>query len=134
MDVNLILIRVTRTEHGVFGVLLRRQTPFAVTLEPEDKNNERGISCIPAGVYYCEPYNSPKFGWTYQVKNVPNRDYILFHAGNTEDDTEGCILIGESFGELHKKTAILDSQKGFREFLDYAGGGRITLTIVWAFK
>ena len=28
------------------------------------------------------------------VQDVPNRDYILFHRGNTAKDTRGCILVG----------------------------------------
>ena len=134
MLINFTLIRVARTDDGVFGVLLKGSKPFAVTLEPEDKNNQRNISCIPAGSYYCEPFDSPRFGWTYRVMDVPERDYILFHAGNTEGDTEGCILVAESFGELRGKSAILDSKKGFSEFRDKAGGNRITLTILWAFS
>ena len=124
-----MLMRVAESEHGVFGVLIHNHIPFAVTLEPEDKNNQRKISCIPAGVYYCEPVNSPRFGWTYQVMNVPDRDHILFHRGNTERDTEGCVLVAESFGELKSKPGVLDSAHGFAEFLDKAGGNIFMLTI-----
>ena len=133
MERNFLLIRVARTDHGVFGTLLFKSIPFAVTLEPEEKGNQRRISCIPEGVYYCAPVNSPKFGWTYEVLDVPNRSHILFHRGNTEEHTEGCILVGESFGELKGKPAILDSTGGFNEFREKAGGERITLTIVSAF-
>lgn len=131
---SFVLLRVTRTPDGVFGVLMQGSKPFAVTLEPEDKDNQKGISCIPEGLYYCEPWASPKFGRTYEVLNVPNRDKILIHSGNLEEHTKGCILIGESFGELSGKTAILDSRKGQEEFLLKAGGSQIMLTIIWAFK
>lgn len=128
-----MLIRVSHNEDGVFGVLIHRLKPFAVTLEPEDKGNQKNISCIPEGMYYCKPVNSPKFGWTYEVVDVPNRSNILFHKGNREGDTEGCILVGESFGELDGKTAILDSKGGYNEFREKAAGVPITLTIVSAF-
>ena len=133
MQNNFILGRVAHTDDGVFGVLMYGSKPFAVTLEPENKNNQKKISCIPEGVYYCQPVNSPKFGWTYEVMDVPNRSHILFHKGNTEKDTEGCILVGESFGELFRKTGILDSNGGFNEFLNKAAGVKITLTIISAF-
>ena len=131
---SFVLLRIARTQDGVFGVLIQGSKPFAVTLEPEDRDNQKGISCIPEGMYYCEPWDSPKFGKTYEVLNVPNRTKILIHSGNTEDDSKGCILVAESFGELGGKTAILDSRKGKEEFLLKAGGNRIMLTIVWAFK
>jgi len=32
-------------------------------------------------------FNSPKFGETYMVMDVPGRDRILFHLGNTKGDS-----------------------------------------------
>ena len=31
-----------------------------------------------------------------QVLNVPGFDYILIHCGNDDDDTSGCLLLGNS--------------------------------------
>jgi len=95
--------------------------PFAVTLEREWKNNARNISCIPAGFYFCSRYSSERYPDTFQVLDVTNRSGILFHAGNTEDDSAGCILVGESYDEIYGKDGIGQSRKGFNEFMRRLG-------------
>ena len=30
------------------------------------------------------------------IINVPNFKYILIHCGNTDEDTAGCLLLGDS--------------------------------------
>ena len=37
---------------------------------------------------------SPKFGYVPAVLNVPGFTDILIHAGNSDKDTRGCILVG----------------------------------------
>lgn len=54
-----------------------------------------GETAIPTGIYRVELENSPKFGPdTPTLRNVPGFSYIRIHAGNTEKDTEGCIIVG----------------------------------------
>jgi hypothetical protein len=48
---------------------------------------------------------------------VPDRDGILFHPGNTIDDTEGCIILGIAFGKLGPQRAILNSGQTFKTFM-----------------
>ena len=114
----MILKRIAETEDGTFGVLLDAGVPFALTCEPEDKDNQQGISCIPEGAYECKRRMYHRRGYeVFEVTDVPNRTNILFHRGNTEDDTQGCILIGEQFEALGDKAAVLNSGKGFQEFM-----------------
>lgn len=91
------LKRISGTPQAVFGALIEDGIPFVVTLEEPWLNNQRGASCIPVGAYVCRRVISPKFGDTFEVTNVPGRSHILFHKGNTTDDTEGCILVGALF-------------------------------------
>lgn len=63
-------------------------------------------SRIPAGSYICKPVSTPKFDDVYLVTNVPGRTGILFHWGNTEKDTTGCILVGLMGGMLGKDPAV----------------------------
>jgi hypothetical protein len=70
------------------------------TAEEDWRNNAPKVSCIVAGSYICHRVVSPKFGDVFEIANVPGRSAILIHAGNTEEDVEGCVLLGERFGGL----------------------------------
>lgn len=118
----LTLVRVGQSERGTFGVLLNGQVPFALTLEEPWRDNARSISCIPAGAYICQRVRSPKFGNTFEVTGVPDRSHILFHKGNTTDDTEGCILVGEEYSGTYDRPRISSSERGFLEFMSCLEG------------
>jgi hypothetical protein len=91
------------------------------SLELPWRGNKRSISCIPNGGYICKKYNSPKYKDTYEVQDVPNRSYILFHKGNTTRDTEGCILLGKASDIIDNKIKVLDSKTAFDTFMDFMG-------------
>ena len=114
---ELKLKRVADNEDATFGVLINGNIPFAVTLEPAWEDNKKGISCIPSGPYSCKRVKSPKFGDTFEILDVEGRTHILFHKGNSERNTQGCVLIAEEFGKLNGKAAVLASGRGFTEFM-----------------
>ncbi|WP_444902135.1 DUF5675 family protein [Microbulbifer sp. SSSA007] len=51
-------------------------------------------SCIPEGLYLCEPYSSAKYPNVWELKKVPDRSTILIHAANYASDVQGGIGIG----------------------------------------
>jgi hypothetical protein len=56
----------------------------------------KGSSAIPYGTYPLRLTYSPKYGRNaWEVCDVPGFSGIRIHAGNTEKDTEGCLLLGE---------------------------------------
>ena len=114
---EMTLKRVLFTDDGTQGVLITDGRLKFLTLEPEWKNNARGISCIPEGQYLCKRVDTPKHSITFEVMQVPGRDSILIHSGNTEADTEGCILLGMEAGEVDGKRAVLRSKEAFEKFL-----------------
>ncbi len=117
--------------HGTFGVLLIDGKSFCVTLEPPDQDNQSNISSIPAGEYNCVRYDSPKYGDTFQILYVPNRDFILFHSGNVVEHTKGCVLLGQYFDKLSGERAVLNSGKTFRRFMRLLEGfSEFQLTLV----
>lgn len=71
----------------------------------------RARTRISAGTYTLGFHQSPRFGASYRkrlvangisyrgmihIRGVPNFEWVLIHCGNTVDDTDGCILVGES--------------------------------------
>ena len=111
------LIRYDEDRDGTFGVMLIGGKPFCSTLEPMDKGNAQDVSCIPAGTYVCGIVDSPKYGSTFEVQNVPGRSHILIHSGNVIEHTKGCILLGEYEGKLKADRAVLNSGATFRKFM-----------------
>jgi hypothetical protein len=126
------LKRILFTDDGVLGVLVCNNEPVCLTLEQEWKNNAKGISCIPEGSYLCQLGDHPKHGRTYEVLDVPGRSAILIHSGNTEADTQGCILVGKEYGKIdaidpdkgvtEKQLAVLNSKEAFADFMALTNG------------
>lgn len=119
---TLIIRRIASGDLGTFGVMVHNNIPFTLTLEREDLDNASNISCIPAGTYKCKRVQSPRFGNTFEVTNVPNRTHILFHKGNIDDNSLGCILVGEKFDPVLGSQGITNSKEGFNEFMDKVNG------------
>ena len=96
--INLLLIRDTFTEESTLGELFIDGERICDTLENPYLDNQRNISCIPEGEYPVRirlPRESGTRDYMHLlVKDVKDRDYILFHIGNTAKDTSGCILVG----------------------------------------
>ena len=96
--INLLLIRDTFSKESTIGELFLNGERICDTLENPWVDNQRNISCIPEGVYPVRlrlPRESATRDYLHLlVQEVPNRDWILFHRGNTAKDTSGCILVG----------------------------------------
>jgi len=117
MKVN--ILRIEETDQGIIGVMLIENKAFCCSLEPDNKDDE---PCIPEGNYTCKRVISPKFGDTFEVKDVPGRTHILFHKGNIEGHTLGCIIIGQYFGKLGENRAVLNSGNTFKRFMKTLDG------------
>jgi hypothetical protein len=126
---DLELVRVAVAPDGCFGVLLIDGIPAGpVTLErtyplAESRPGGPQFVKIPAGRYRCERTTFYRGGYeSYEVTGVLGHSRLLFHQGNDEGDTEGCILVGSRFGWLGSRPAVLDSRNGFSEFMRLAHG------------
>jgi len=104
-----------------------------VTLEPAWENNEKRISCIPAGTYKVLPRISAKYNYHFHVQDVDGRSSILLHVGNYRKDSTGCILVGKTFADINKdgEMDITASKVTLEKLLYFAPEG-FTLEIVAA--
>jgi len=132
-------VRLTRVaaspDEGTFGTWVLDGKPICLTLEPYHRSNATSISCIPTGQYVMKRYDSPKYGdRTWMVTSVEGRSYILVHGGNVDDNTKGCIVLGENYGSLGYKWAVLNSAQAMREFMyETRDEEELLLTIVECF-
>ena len=78
------------------------------TLELPWRDNEKNISCYPEGVYLVEkmPPNKKRKYQYFLVKDVPNRDSILWHPGNYTHQILGCTLPGEELTDIDNDSII----------------------------
>ena len=110
------LKRLTSGPDSTLGVLYVNGEVECFTVEDEKREVKvDGETRIPAGIYPIELRNEGGMTKRYAAKfpnhkgmlwlrDVPNFQYIYIHIGNTDDNTEGCILVNEG--------AMLDSKGG----------------------
>lgn len=117
---ELLLQRIARKEKYTIGRLFINGEYFCDTIEDTDRGlsqqlpasvnaskKKKGITAIPTGKYRITlDVASPRFakrkqyafcdGRLPRLINVPAFDGVLIHIGNTANDTEGCILVGQN--------------------------------------
>jgi Family of unknown function (DUF5675) len=109
------LIRYDYLQSGIFSVLMTENFKCE-TLEHAYSDGSNFIPKIPIGNYTCQRYLSPKFGYeVFRLINVPEHDFIEIHKGNTNVDSDGCILLGEA----RDGGTILYSKFAFDSFMNF---------------
>ena len=109
-----ILERFAYLPEATLGKLTVKDHVFWIAERPW-RGNKKEVSCIPNGVYTCKAYSSKRFGETFEVTEVPDRTYILFHVGNfPEKDSHGCLLVGSSL--MANAPAVASSKKAMTKF------------------
>ena len=76
----------------------------------------KGSTAIPRGSYVVKLTFSNRFKRVMpQLMDVPGFEGIRIHAGNTDVDTDGCILVGKGLPE--NKESITESRKAYDELM-----------------
>jgi len=125
---DILLDRFSYHKEGTLGVIHLEDQVFW-TIERPWVNNERNISCIPEGTYSMNWRESPRFGWTWELEDVPDRSYILIHPGNFASNFEGCIGLG--MGLMGDRTAVSRSRDAVTKFDEMTEGGQWFMKIAF---
>ena len=122
---RLELLRFSSGKESTLGILndiTQGRKFLCYTLEDEARTLKvKGETRIPAGEYQLKLRLEGGFHQNYSNKfpgihkgmlhlqNVPNFEYILIHVGNTDDNTEGCILVGDTSQQNITKDGFVGS-------------------------
>lgn len=104
---------------GCFSALMWDGKLFAVSVERTFDDNR---PIIGNGVYVCQAAYFNRGGYTTFEILVGGHSHVLFHKGNVETDSKGCVILGSSFGELNGMPAVLGSQGAFDKFVQLTKG------------
>ena len=100
---------VDATNGILFNITDDKREFLCYTLEDESREKKvYGETCIPEGEYrinfrreggyhakYSKRFADIHMGML-EVCDVPGFTYILLHCGNTDEDTAGCLLLGDT--------------------------------------
>lgn len=133
------LIRYSKSDLTTLGLLYEQRNHgdmnfLGYTLE--DRWRPKGVkvageTCIPEGVYNIDykMENTPmtikyqdRFPWFrkhLEIQKVPNFENVYLHIGNNKDDTEGCVLIGDTANNNSKVHGYIShSTQAFKRFYE----------------
>jgi len=121
--------RLYKTDTSTIGELLINGIFECFTLEDtERKVKIKGETAIPKGTYKVIINESNRFKRLLPLLiDVPDFEGVRIHSGNSNHDTEGCILVGQT----RNKNYIGQSRKAFDKlFKKMQVEKNITLTII----
>ena len=106
---KLSLLRYSNGEEDTLGLLHVDCQFVAYTLEDQFQTKKvYGETRIPEGTYRITFREEGGFHKRYKskfpdihkgmlwIRDIPNFEYVLIHIGNDDDDTAGCVLVGDT--------------------------------------
>lgn len=93
--------RLHKTNNSTIGELLIDGKFECFTLEDKERAVKiKGETAIPKGKYKVIINMSNRFKRLLPLLiDVPNFEGVRIHAGNSNHDTEGCVLVGKTRGQ-----------------------------------
>ena len=132
---KLEVLRFSSQADSTSGILFEttngKRTFLCYTIEDEQRDVKVwGETRIPAGTYQLELRTEGGFHNRYKsrygdwhkgmiwVKDVPGFEWILWHTGNTDESTAGCLILGNSQeSNIVKKDGFVGSSRDAYKFV-----------------
>jgi hypothetical protein len=130
------VLRVSSQKDSTSGLLFEinngKRTFLCYTLEDEQRDVKVwGETRIPPGTYklklrtvggfhtrYLSRYGADFHKGMIWVQDVPGFEFILWHAGNTDENTAGCLLLGNSQeSNIVKKDGFIGASRNAYQFV-----------------
>ena len=143
---NIKVVRIKSNNDATLSVVYIDNSFQCFGIEDEHREEKLANETrIPAGTYKIGVRTVGGFNNRYttkfpdfhqgmlQVLDVPNFEYILIHIGNTDDDTSGCLVVGEN---AHTSITIKNSsstnayKKLYKKVIKQALIGEVNITYV----
>ena len=110
--------------------------PFCFTLEPG--SFDTSAPHVDPGFYFMERHDSDRYGMTWALigddvshfeESGISRSAILFHGGNWDEETRGCILVGNSIEHQRSEAAVWESRAAMERLRQLIGDAPALLSI-----
>lgn len=125
---QIIVNRITSDTDATISTVSVDDSFICFGLEDEHRNVKvKSETRIPAGTYnigirheggfhnrYKKRFSDSHKGMLH-ILNVPGFEYILIHCGNTDDDTGGCLLVGEGANTIKGNMSITGSVRAYKK-------------------
>ena len=136
-----MLIRINRTwqdDNQTLGSCTVHNSNYkpvfsSLCLERGWRNNEQGVSCIPSGTYKVVLEYSDRFKTVlWEVKGVPNRSEVKFHAANYFFQLEGCLALGSGLADINNDgyNDVVNSKNTMKGFHNALNGELEALLVI----
>jgi hypothetical protein len=104
-------VQIEKGEDYIISEFWINNKKFFMIEDPLREVKIKGITGIERGIYKVIMTMSNRFKKIMPLLlDVPDFKGVRIHSGNTELDSEGCLIIGSKLGYLNDKRAVLNSK------------------------
>lgn len=141
---KLTLLRYHAQADSTTGLLFLNNQFMCYTLEDQYQTEKvPGETCIPKGTYriclrtegmshsrYAKRFPQMHKGMLH-ITDVPGFKWILIHIGNTDDDTAGCILVGNGVQSEPGQSRLTNSTVAYQMLYPRVAEALLDEEMVW---